>query len=179
MLLQSRIFARFESFVFHTFACNMASSVYFRFQSQKEPARITFDGTGISVFELKRSIIETSNLGDGSDFELILTSVDGEVYDDDTTIIPRSTVVIAKRRPAARPGRGGAARYISGKPPITSKRAQNVENNRNEPPNGRDASTAASAKPPFTELTDEKLREEAILKLGADMWKHQQKEMAA
>lgn len=55
----------------------MASSVYYRFKSQKEPSRITFDGTGISVFELKRAIIETSNLGDGTDFELTLTSSEG------------------------------------------------------------------------------------------------------
>lgn len=55
----------------------MASSVFYRFKSQKEPSRITFDGMGISVFELKRAIIEKSNLGDGSDFELTLNSSDG------------------------------------------------------------------------------------------------------
>ena len=55
----------------------MASSVFYRFKSQKEPSRVTFDGTGISVFELKRAIIEMSNLGDGSDFELTLSSSDG------------------------------------------------------------------------------------------------------
>ena len=52
----------------------MASSVFFRFKSQKEPTRVTFDGTGISVFELKREIITTSHLGDGTDFELVLAS---------------------------------------------------------------------------------------------------------
>ena len=52
----------------------MASSVFFRFKSQKEPTRVTFDGTGISVFELKREIITASQLGDGTDFELILSS---------------------------------------------------------------------------------------------------------
>jgi protein MPE1 len=55
----------------------MSSSVFFRFKSQKEPSRATFDGTGISVFELKREIILQSRLGDGTDFELILSSVDG------------------------------------------------------------------------------------------------------
>ena len=54
----------------------MASSVFFRFKSQKEPTRVGFDGTGISVFELKREIITISRLGDGSDFELILSSSD-------------------------------------------------------------------------------------------------------
>lgn len=48
----------------------MSSSVHFKFKSQREPSRVTFDGTGISVFELKREIINQSRLGDGSDFEL-------------------------------------------------------------------------------------------------------------
>lgn len=173
----------------------MASSVFYRFKSQKEPSRISFDGTGISVFELKRAIIETSSLGDGTDFELTLTSSDGSegkmmctpswisthlsvVYDDDTEIIPRSTVVIAKRQPAARPGRGGAARYVSGKPPNSARTTQRTDNqtSRVEQKKGISPSTVASA---ISELQSEKQREEAVLKLGADMWKHQQKEMAA
>ena len=55
----------------------MSSSVFFRFKSQKEPSRVTFDGTGISVFELKREIILASRLGDGTDFELVLSNLDG------------------------------------------------------------------------------------------------------
>ena len=54
----------------------MSSSVFFRFKSQKEPSRITFDGTGISVFELKRDIIAANKLGDGTDLELIITAED-------------------------------------------------------------------------------------------------------
>ena len=50
----------------------MASSVFFKFKSQKEPSRVSFDGTGISVFELKREIINKSRLGDGTDFELAI-----------------------------------------------------------------------------------------------------------
>lgn len=38
---------------------------------------MTFDGTGISVFELKREIISQNRLGDGTDFEL-------SIYDEDT-----------------------------------------------------------------------------------------------
>lgn len=55
----------------------MTSSVHFKFKSQKEPSRVTFDGTGISVFELKREIINQNRLGDGSDFELA-------IYNEDT-----------------------------------------------------------------------------------------------
>ena len=54
----------------------MSSSVFFRFKSQKEPSRIMFDGTGISVFDLKRDIIAANRLGDGTDFELVISSED-------------------------------------------------------------------------------------------------------
>ena len=54
----------------------MSSSVFFRFKSQREPSKITFDGTGISVFELKRDIIAANKLGDGTDFELVISSED-------------------------------------------------------------------------------------------------------
>ena len=54
----------------------MSSSVFFKFKSQKEPSRVTFDGTGISVFELKREIISINRLGDGTDFELAVYNED-------------------------------------------------------------------------------------------------------
>lgn len=54
----------------------MTSSVFFKFKSQKEPQRVTFDGTGISVFELKRDIISISRLGDGTDFDLAIYNPD-------------------------------------------------------------------------------------------------------
>lgn len=56
----------------------MSSSVYFKFKSQKEPTRVEFDGTGISVFELKRDIILKSGLGDGTDFDLAIYTEDGK-----------------------------------------------------------------------------------------------------
>ncbi|KAM7189646.1 DWNN domain containing protein [Naviculisporaceae sp. PSN 640] len=107
----------------------MASSVFFKFKSQKEPTRVEFDGTGISVFELKREIILRSGLGDGTDFDLVITADDAmkEVYDDDTTIIPRSTTVIARRMPPKVAGRGGAARYVSGKMPVHAKNSSRKE----------------------------------------------------
>lgn len=36
-----------------------------------------FDGTGISVFELKREIILRSGLGDGTDFDLVICADEG------------------------------------------------------------------------------------------------------
>lgn len=55
----------------------MTSSVFFKFKSQKEPSRIEFDGTGISVFEVKRDIISLSGLGDGKNFDLKIYNEDG------------------------------------------------------------------------------------------------------
>lgn len=52
------------------------SSVFYKFRNQVESQRVTFDGTGITVFELKRDIISLSKLGDGSDFDLILRNPD-------------------------------------------------------------------------------------------------------
>ncbi|CAL5874905.1 uncharacterized protein PFLUO_LOCUS9207 [Penicillium psychrofluorescens] len=155
----------------------MSSSVHFKFKSQKEPSRVTFDGTGISVFELKREIISQSRLGDGSDFELSIYNEDtGEEYDDDTTIIPRSTSVIARRLPAARPGKGGAARYVSGKMPV------NARNARNEPSAvGRSASGGGGVSNNVLELNNAQTEEEkinALFNLQASQWKEQQQEMA-
>jgi protein MPE1 len=101
------------------------SSVFFKFASQKEPTRVEFDGTGISVFELKREIISRVGLGDGTDFDLSIYDEHGrDEYDDDTTIIPRATVVMARRFPANKPGAGRAARYVSGKMPTQARIAR-------------------------------------------------------
>lgn len=48
----------------------MSSSIFFRFKSQKDSSQINFDGTSLSVFEVKRDIISMSKLGDGTDFDL-------------------------------------------------------------------------------------------------------------
>lgn len=50
-----------------------------------------FDGTGISVFELKREIINKSGLGDGTDFDLFIYTDDnseGECMELKPRIIP-------------------------------------------------------------------------------------------
>ena len=46
------------------------SAVYYKFRSQREPQRLTFDGTGISVWELKREILLQNKMGKGTDFDL-------------------------------------------------------------------------------------------------------------
>ena len=171
----------------------MSSSVFFRFKSQKEPSRVTFDGTGISVFELKREIIAQNKLGDGTDFELVISSEDtaegksetnrwpslefanviGE-YDDDTSIIPRSTTVIAKRLPAAKSGRGGASRYVSGKIPQSARNAHRQDAFTTRLVAGVPSTNLNAMRGAQTE--DERIA--AMFQMGADDWAQQQQQMA-
>jgi protein MPE1 len=116
----------------------MASFVYYKFRSQKEPQRVTIDGPYTDVWNLKREIINLSRLGDGTDFDLKIykeNTREGELdshmtevssnhlaeYTDDTEVIPKDSTVDAVRLPASAPGKGRAARYVSGKPPISAK----------------------------------------------------------
>ncbi|EMD38938.1 hypothetical protein CERSUDRAFT_112645 [Gelatoporia subvermispora B] len=90
----------------------MASSVFYKFKSQRDESRVTFDGTGISVFDLKKEIILANNLGKANDFDLgVFDASSGEEYKDDSHIIPRSSSVIVKRT-FVRPGKGKANMYI-------------------------------------------------------------------
>lgn len=92
----------------------MSSNVYYKFKSQREPSKIAFDGTGISVFDLKREILLANGLGaTAENFDIHIFNADtDEEYDDDSEIIPRSMSVTVKRVPAARTGRGSASNYI-------------------------------------------------------------------
>ncbi|CAN6635738.1 protein Mpe1p [Trichomonascus vanleenenianus] len=91
----------------------MSSVVYYKFKSQKEPSRITFDGTGISVFDLKKEILIANKLTATADsFDLHIINPDTkEEYADDSQVIPRSMSVIARRLPANKPG---ASKYVTG-----------------------------------------------------------------
>lgn len=165
----------------------MSSSIFFRFKSQKDALPIAFDGTSLSVFEVKRDIISLSKLGDGTDFDLKIFPVDsneGEYchhisalrvheltlveYTDDTAQIPRSTTVIAHRRPAKAPGAGSAARYVTGKMPV------NAFNPRR---GGASASTAGkgmvAGEDSGKELTEEE-KLQAILNSNEQTWKAEQ-----
>jgi hypothetical protein len=50
----------------------MSSSVFYKFASQRTESRVTFDGTGISVFDLKKEVILANNLGKANDFDLFI-----------------------------------------------------------------------------------------------------------
>ncbi|ESZ91378.1 hypothetical protein SBOR_8230 [Sclerotinia borealis F-4128] len=154
----------------------MTSSVFFKFKSQKEPSRVEFDGTGISVFELKRDIIIKSGLGDGTDFDLAIYNEEGnEEYDDDTTIIPRSTSIIARRLPPIKQGAGRAARYMSGQMPIKQKNSSRKEQ-------GKQANAKAIASTQGLAQMNSAMTEEqkmaAMFQAQSDQWTAQQEEMA-
>jgi hypothetical protein len=93
-------------------------------------------------------------------------------YDDDTTIIPRSTTVVARRLPPQKPGAGRAARYVSGKMPASAKNSSRRE------------AVAKPAKPVTTGLThmsaamteEEKML--AMFEAQSDQWVAQQEEMS-
>ncbi|KAJ1326699.1 protein MPE1 [Microdochium nivale] len=151
----------------------MTSSVFYKFKSQKEPTRIEFDGTGISVFELKRDIIIKSGLGNGTDFDLaIYTEDNSEEYDDDTAVIPRSTTVVARRLPPIKPGAGRAARYVTGKMPASAKNS------------GRREAVAKPVKAATTGLSQmsaaltEEEKMMAMFQAQSDQWSAQQEEMS-
>src|SRR5690242_14757054 len=91
-----------------------SASVYYKFKSQKEPSRITFDGTGILVWDLKREIILQNKMGRGTDFDLGVYNADtNDEYKDDNFLVPRSTQVIVRRLPPSKPGRGTAQNYVA------------------------------------------------------------------
>lgn len=57
----------------------MASSfVFYKFKSQREPSRVAFDGTAISVWDLKKEIIAENRMGKGADFDFAIYNADTE-----------------------------------------------------------------------------------------------------
>ncbi|GAA6007885.1 hypothetical protein JCM11491_006524 [Sporobolomyces phaffii] len=91
-----------------------SSFVFYRFKSQREPSRIAFDGTAISVWDLKKEIIAENRMGKGADFDFAIYNADTEEeYANDYALIPRSTSVLARRLPPSKPGRGNAQQYMA------------------------------------------------------------------
>ncbi|KAJ3089034.1 E3 ubiquitin-protein ligase rbbp6 [Quaeritorhiza haematococci] len=89
------------------------SVVYYKFKSAKDYDTATFDGLGISVFDLKREIMTAKKLGKGTDFDLVVANAQtNEAYNDDMYVIPRNTQILVSRTPPA--GKHGTAqRYVN------------------------------------------------------------------
>lgn len=52
------------------------SVVFYRFKAQKEPSTVKFEGTGISVWDLKKEILAENKLGKGADFDFAVYNAD-------------------------------------------------------------------------------------------------------
>lgn len=222
----------------------MASSfVFYKFKSQREPSRIAFDGTSITVFDLKKEIIAENKMGKGADFDFAIYHADTEEgrratstlsttgglsfrlpgflglaattsfpfisvlvcfgcvvvstqcifpatgnlasgftstsfvtfaehpesdlffpfapscsfssppsaeYTKDHELIPRSTSVIARRLPPARPGRGNALKYMAG----TDESGQGLQSGRGAAPEPRGGVGSGFSKDMYTKRFD-------------------------
>ncbi|CRK11534.1 hypothetical protein BN1723_009405 [Verticillium longisporum] len=97
-----------------------------------------------------------------------------EEYDDDTTIIPRSTTVVARRLPATKPGAGRGARYVSGKMPASAKNSARKEQ-------VVKSATAKVASNAFSQMNSAMTEEEkmaAMFAAQSEQWSAQQEEMS-
>ncbi|CAG2178551.1 unnamed protein product, partial [Oppiella nova] len=75
-------------------------SVHYKFKSIKDKHTVIFDGLHISVADLKKAIMQQRKIGKSSDLDLQITNPQtGEVYDSDTTLIPKNTSVEVARVP--------------------------------------------------------------------------------
>lgn len=176
----------------------MSSTIFYRFKSQKDYSRISFDASqmGLNVFDIKRDIIQTEKLGTGADFDLKISNADSNQgttsqtphrkasadileYDDDAETIPRGTSVIVQRKPPSRgPGKGSAARYVTGNAIQISSRQEFKKPNA-APSTALPPRTAAAAPPPPPvpgSSEDEAIR--AMLMASSDQWQETQDRMA-
>ncbi|ORZ12802.1 DWNN domain-domain-containing protein [Absidia repens] len=100
------------------------SVIYYKFKAAKHSDYdvFTFDGSGATVFDVKKEIIRAKRLGKGTDFDLaIYNAQTDEEYNDDMFMVPRNTSVIVRRLPPSRPGKGTAQRYVQGAGPMDGK----------------------------------------------------------
>ena len=97
-------------------------------------------------------------------------------YDDDTTIIPRSTSIIARRLPPLKAGAGRAARYMSGKMPVNAKNSSRKE----LPATKSTAKVTLSSNfaPKMNAAMTEEERMAAMFQSQNEQWSAQQDEMA-
>ncbi len=118
------------------------STVFYRWGAGRDESRVTFDGTHISVFDLKREVILANRMGNGKDFDIgVYDNVTGEEFKDDNHQIPRSSSLIARRLPASAKGRGTAQNYIVG-----TSAADALNNDHRIENHARDAMTAKANK---------------------------------
>lgn len=81
----------------------MSSQVRYRFKNAVAEDSVAFDGAVIQIGDVKRLIALKRGLGVEGAAELTLfDSSTGEEHTDDSKVVPRNTLVLVKRAPAAR-----------------------------------------------------------------------------
>ena len=81
----------------------MSSQVRYRFKNAVAEDSVQFDGAVIQIGDVKRLIATKRGLGPDGAAELTLfDSSTGEEHGDDSRVIPRNTLVLVKRAPAAK-----------------------------------------------------------------------------
>jgi protein MPE1 len=88
-------------------------------------------------------------------------------YTDDTEIIPKDSTVLARRLPASAPGKGRAARYVSGKPPVSAKTTVTASSN-----------ASKNVMVEMDKAMTEKERLEAMFKFTDAQWQQTQENMS-
>jgi len=84
----------------------MTSFVYYKFKSQRDESKVAFNGTGISVADLKREIMTAKGLDKAPDVDIVLLDPKSDEGYSDDYIVPRSSSVVVKRTPKIGGGRG-------------------------------------------------------------------------
>jgi hypothetical protein len=81
----------------------MTSVIYFKLKNAIQQQLVNFDGSVIQIGDIKRLIATKQGLGPDGALELTLfDSNTGVEYSDDGKVIPRNTLVLVKRTPAAK-----------------------------------------------------------------------------
>ena len=86
--------------------------------------------------------------------------------------------MIAKRLPAAKTGRGGAARYVSGKMPQSSKISHRTDASASKPVTQSNASTGLQQTSDNSRFQTEEEKIAAMFQNSKNQWDAQQQEMA-
>lgn len=78
----------------------MASCIYYKFKSYKEFSTVTFEGTGLSLWELKYEIV-TQRKMNSKDFDLLFFDEEtNEQIVDEYVQVPRNSRIIVQRIPS-------------------------------------------------------------------------------
>ena len=86
--------------------------IFYRFTALPESHSTVFPSDHINVADVKTRVIKERNFGNGRDFDLHVYDNDTKMMNDDDRLYDLQHIRV-RRTPAAKPGKGGAYKYIS------------------------------------------------------------------